>query len=144
MHSLIPEAHAQAAEATKVASDAASILLQYQVLGAFCVFLILLLIGAGFVIRHLYKDIKALNAVTVQDRERLITALERNKESLEGVETALNGVKSTLETRAQAIVDLSHQFEIIAKDLRHGLGNLSQAVDGIFKWMREGRIGGAP
>lgn len=141
---LIPEAQAQTAEATKLGVDAGNVLLQYQVLGAFCLFLIALLIGAALVIRHLYRDIKALNAVTVSDRERLITALERNKDSLQGVETALIGVKTTLDTRAQGIVDLSHQFEIIAKDLRHGLNNLSQSVEGIFKWVREGRIGGAP
>ncbi len=141
---LILEAQAQSAEATKAASEAADILLQYKVLGAFCIFLILMLLAAGFVIRHLYADVKAQNAVTVADRERLIVALEGTKDILEGVERALNGVKGTLDTRAQTLTELSHQFEIIAKDLRHGLNNLSQSVDGIFKWVREGRFGGAP
>lgn len=137
MHSLIPEAHAQAAEAISAGSKAADVFLDRGVLGAVCVFLILLLAVAGLVIRHLYNDLKTNNGQIVSYLAESIKASQGTLHTLERVEDILKELKATLDTRGAAIDGLSRQFEVIASDLRHGLGNLSSGVEGLARWARE-------
>ena len=134
---LIPEASAQAAEATKAAVDAADMLLQYRVLGAACVFLILALCVAGLVIRHQYNDLKALNKEYNDFSREAVKAIEAGRAADESVSDTLQALRGAFEARVQAIADLSHQFDKTATETRHGFANLSHATAGVLELVRD-------
>lgn len=143
---LITEAHAQAAEATQAASKAAEVYLNQGVLGATCVFLIVLLLGACLVIRRLYNDGVESNAREREIIGKLITAVESARDESAAAKEAMRGVREILETRAQAIGDLSHQIDRTATETRHTLGNIASILDAVSRWLHQGRgqIGGGP
>ena len=142
---------AQVPNAQATVDATASFYLNQGVLGATCVLLLLLLAVAGVVIRHLYNDLKAVNAKTGDDRERLIKAIEGQTDTSDGLEKAMEAIKAVLESRGQAVSDLSHQMERTAQDARHSFANLGQAAAGIVTMLAEIRTiisgrsgGGAP
>ncbi|KAB1069279.1 hypothetical protein [Methylobacterium planeticum] len=138
--------------AEKAAADAAGVYLNQGVLGATCIVFILLFLGACWVARGLYNDLKACNAVTLADREKLITAIEGARDETEAVKEALQGIRLVLEGRGHAIGELSHQVDKAATEARHSLGNIASALDAIARrlmdWTGRGRDrdrdGGAP
>ncbi len=108
-------------------------LLTQGVLGVLCVLLILALVVAGLVIRSLHNDIKGLHKEARDDREKLITAIEASTDATESTETALQGIRATLDSRHQTVADLAQRVELIARDAQHGLRNISQALAGVAR-----------
>lgn len=119
--------------------QAAGILLNQGVLGALCVLLILALGVAGVVIKGLYGDVKACNAVSLEDRRELIKAVEAAKDGAERSEDAFKSLQQTLETRGQAVAELSRQFEINAEKMTHGFGNLGQTLESFVRLIERER-----
>lgn len=120
------------------------------ILGATVVLLLILLVVAGFVIRHLYNDLKAGHATTLSDREKLISALSTVAAGDERDRELLQEMKATLIGRTQALGDLSQQMALTAQETRHGFNNIGQMVSGLLDLIRDlklaiGRaVGGAP
>ncbi|GEP11105.1 hypothetical protein [Methylobacterium gnaphalii] len=136
---LIDEAHAQAAEAAKAASQAADVYINQGVLGATCIIFILLFLGACLVARGLYNDLKACNATALADRDKLILAQQAAAVAAEKGVAALESLKNTLETSKDASEDLTRQVELAAAETRHAIANIKSALDGIAGRMDRGR-----
>lgn len=137
----ITEAHAQAAEATKVATGAADVYLNQGVLGATCLIFILLFLGACWVIRAQDRKIDKLQGVALADRDRLLGTINDSEKSLNELASAMKGVQHTLEARGQTVGDLSHQLALQNTEVSHKLANLSQALKMIAGAIRR-RVGG--
>lgn len=127
--------------AEQAATKAAEAYLNNGVLGLTALVFILLFLGSLWVIRGLLNDIKDSHKTALNDRERMITVLQGVAESGRAVQVTLDGVRLTLETRGQAIGDLSHQLERSSQDTRHSLGNLAAAMDAIARWIQSARTG---
>jgi len=136
---LVTDAHAQTAEATQAAAKAAEVYLNQGVLGATCVFLIVLLVAALFVIRSLYNEGLASSARERGIIEKLITAVEGARDESAAVREAMRGIREILETRGQAIGDLSHQIDRTTTETRHTLGNMASILDSVSRWLHQGR-----
>lgn len=117
--------------------------LKQGVLGATIVLLLIFLVIAGLVIRHLYNDLKAVNAITLADREKLILALGTVAAGDERDRELLQEMKTTLAGRTQALGDLSQQMALTAQETRHGFANIGQMVTGLLELIRGIRSGGA-
>ncbi|TXN78279.1 FeoB-associated Cys-rich membrane protein [Methylobacterium sp. WL8] len=116
--------------------------LKQGVLGATIVLLLIFLVIAGLVIRHLYNDLKAVNAITLADREKLILALGTVAAGDERDRELLQEMKTTLAGRTQALGDLSQQMALTAQETRHGFANIGQMVTGLLDLIRGIRAGG--
>lgn len=104
-------------------------------MGAVVVAESLLLIVAGFAIWKLYSDKEGLISKLLQ----VASAMEASKNATERFEDALQALRATLETRGQTVADLSQRVELMDRDLKHGLGNLSAALNGIANFLQRGR-----
>lgn len=100
-------------------------------LGATIVLLLILLAFAGFVIRSLYADVKASNAVNFGDRERLILAQQAAAAAADRVASILEGIKGYLVTNKDASEDLTKQIELAQQEARHSMANVSAGINGI-------------
>lgn len=141
----IASAHAQTKEAIQGAVDAGNVLLQYQVLGAFCVFLILGLIGAGFIIRRQYNDNQALHNSNWQRFEKALVVIEASTAALVESRNADQALSAAINVLGKAVDELSHESEKHDSEVRHGLGGVSSRLDAVYLLLEKLReqIGGA-
>ncbi|KTS09756.1 hypothetical protein SB2_11935 [Methylobacterium radiotolerans] len=123
------------AEAISTAQKTADVFLAQGPMGAVVVAESLLLIVAGFAIWKLYSDKEGLISKLLQ----VASAMEASKNATERFEDALQALRATLETRGQTVADLSQRVELMDRDLKHGLGNLSAALNGIANFLQRGR-----
>lgn len=130
--------------AEKAATGAADAYLNQGVLGATCIIFILLFLGACWVARGLYNDLKACNAAAIAEGKASVKALEAATGAADRQEAAMQGLRATLETRGHAIEELSHQIEKTGQDARHGFANLSQALEAIVRFFVSDRDRGRP
>lgn len=120
---LIDEAHAQAAEAAKVATGAADVYINQGVLGATCIIFILLFLGAVLVIRALYQDIKALQASKLEDQKQIITAQNAATAAAEKISVAMEGIRVAFGEVRDTNEDLNRKVELGTQEIRHSLAN---------------------
>lgn len=121
---LTTTAHAQAAEATKAAVEAGGVLLQYQVLGAFSV---ILLLAVGLLFWLLLRSYDRYHALV----ERVVSIAETSKATSASITAAMATLVSTLTDTTKAVQDLAHEAEGEARDNRHLLGQVAQVVNGL-------------
>ena len=81
------------------------------------------------VIVVLYNSLQESQAAQIRLVERLVTALEAAKDASSRLEDAQRSLGATLETRGQAVGDLSQQLKILAEKMTHGFVNLGQSLD---------------
>lgn len=128
----ISSAYAQTAEATEAASKAASILLQYEILGVFCVFLLLALLVCCYVIRRQYLDNQALHNSNWARHEKAIVVIEASTAAMTETRTTNQVLISTVNVLGKAVEELSHESQKHDSDLRHSMGNAAARLDGHF------------
>lgn len=132
---IVSEALAQAPNPQAVIDQTATFYLNQGVLGATCIFLVLLFIGACWVIRGLYRDLKVSHATSlaaqVADREKMVLALNAAASAAEKAATAQASLASALETNKDASEDLTKQVELATQETRHAVGNIMLAVNGL-------------
>lgn len=109
------------------------------VLGTVCVLLILLVVVLGLVIRALYRDLRVCNDRSLQDRARLVEAVEAAKDGAERSESAFRSLQALMETRGQALGDLSYQVGIVAEKVQHGFGNVAQSLESFVRLIERDR-----
>ncbi len=131
---IILEAQAQTPAIVDKTGDA---LLNQGVLGIVCLLLIFGLVVAGLVIRHQYNDLQALNKEYRDFAREAVKTIEAARAADESVNDTLLALRGAFDTRAQAIADLSHQFDKTATETRHGFANLSHATAGIVELVRD-------
>lgn len=129
---LISEAHGQTAEATKAAVDAGNVLLQYQVLGAACVFLILAVCVLFWLLIRSYDRNTAL-------AERVIASSEASNTATEDNADALKEMRGPIAAIITAIQTLSREIEGESREVRHGLDNIRTGLEGIAKRLERER-----
>lgn len=117
----------------------ATFYLNQGVLGATCVLLLILLGIFGVVIWILHRENKALNGQLLSFTERLIEALNKVASGDERDRELLAAMKATLETRTQALGDLSNQVALSAQETRHGFAQISQALASTVELVRSVR-----
>lgn len=93
---------------------------------------------------YLHRGWQGCQDIALRDRERLITALEAAKDASERFEGTLQSLRATLESRGQAVADLSHQVENVAIKVQHGIGNLSASMEGFVRMLDRDRDRGRP
>lgn len=123
---LISEAHAQAAEATKAAVDAGSVLLQYQVSGALNV---ILLLTVAFLFWRLSVAWDKYTGLV----ERVVAIAEKSTATSASITAAMSTLVSTLTETTKAVQDLAHEAEGEARENRHLLGNVVDMVRALFE-----------
>lgn len=133
---LITEAHAQAAEATQAAAQAAGVLLEYRLLGAICVFL---LIAVGFLSWRLgkmqdrYADLVGQVATVAANSMAAITAQTSATERMQAAQ-------------AVAAEALREQGQEAAKEIqenRHTVANHLAGVNAVMELLARQRQGAA-
>ncbi|MGU3363048.1 hypothetical protein ACLBWX_22285 [Methylobacterium sp. M6A4_1b] len=132
---LITEAHAQAAEATKAAAQAADVFPDRGVLGAACVLLIVALGVTFWLLVRSYDRYQGLV-------ERVVSIAEGSKASQEKTATAFGGLTTALDTTTRAVQDLAREAEGEAREVRHGLANLGTIVSSVADSLRRALSGG--
>ena len=136
---LVSEALAQTPNPQAVIDQTATFYLNQGVLGATCIFLVLLFIGACWVIRGLYRDLKASWASIASEREKLVLAQRATATAAEKSVAALEKLGAALETTKDASEDLTKQVELAAQESRHALSNIKASLDGIAGRLDRGR-----
>lgn len=136
---LVAEAAAQAPNPQAVIDQTATFYLNQGVLGATCLVFIGLFVGACFVIRALYKDLKASHEAGLSERDKLILAQQAAAVAAEKGVAALESLKTALETSKDASEDLTKQVELAAQESRHALSNIKSSLDGIAGRLDRGR-----
>ncbi|UMY16679.1 hypothetical protein MMB17_18630 [Methylobacterium organophilum] len=126
---LISEAVAQTAEATKAAAQAADILLQYKVLGAAC---LLLLLAVAILFWMLIRSHNRHGDLL----ERVIVAIETSKNASADNAEAVKSQTATITSLTTAVQTLSREFEGETREARHDLRNIGSAIRGIAKRLR--------
>ncbi|MDO9428469.1 MAG: hypothetical protein Q7T93_16755 [Methylobacterium sp.] len=130
------EAHAQAAEATQAAAQAAGVLLEYRLLGAICVFL---LIAVGFLSWRLgkmqdrYADLVGQVATVAANSMAAITAQTSATERMQAAQ-------------AVAAEALREQGQEAAKEIqenRHTVANHLAGVNAVMELLARQRQGAA-
>ena len=87
----------------------------------------------------LYRALQECQAAQIKLVERLVTALEAAKDASSRLEDAQRSLGATLETRGQAIGDLSQQLKILAEKMTHGFGNLGQSLESFVRLVERER-----
>lgn len=132
----VTEAHAQAAEATQAAAQAAGVLLEYRLLGAICVFL---LIAVGFLSWRLgkmqdrYADLVGQVATVAANSMAAITAQTSATERMQAAQ-------------AVAAEALREQGQEAAKEIqenRHTVANHLAGVNAVMELLARQRQGAA-
>ncbi len=136
---LVSEALAQTPNPQAVIDQTANFYLNQGVLGATCIFLVLLFSGACWVIRGLYRDLKASWASIASEREKLVLAQQATATAAEKSVAALEKLGAALETTKDASEDLTKQVELAAQESRHALSNIKASLDGIAGRLDRGR-----
>lgn len=137
---MIDAALAQAPNIQATADAATAFYLNQGVLGATVVVLLLLLVVCGLVIRHLYNDIKALNAQICEKFARALTTVEASTTALVESRGTLQSLGAAIEALGKAVGQLSHENETHDREVRHSFGNAMHALAGIADKLKE--IGG--
>lgn len=132
----ITEAHAQVAEATQAASQAAGVLLEYKLLGAICVFL---LIAVGFLSWRLSK---------MQDRYadlvgQVITTAESSKAAIAAQASAVERMQAAQVTAAEALREQGQETAKEIQENRHTVANHLAGVNAVMELLARQRQGAA-
>lgn len=122
----------EAIDAAATAGKAADTFLSRGEYGAIVVVLALVIVvGAGIagaVIKFLYNENKALGARLEEITERAVTALGSVSSANDRDRELLQGMRSSLDTRAQALGDLSNLVGLNGTKVEHGLSQVSQLM----------------
>ncbi len=131
----------EAVTAAVTAGKAADTFLSRGEYGAIVVVLALVIvIGAGIagaVIKFLYNENKALSARLEEITERAVTALGSVASANDRDREVLQGLRTSLDTRAQALGDLSNLVSVNGTKLEHGLAGISQVMGTLVERFRE-------
>jgi F0F1-type ATP synthase membrane subunit b/b' len=132
----ISEAHAQAAEVTQAATQAAGVLLEYKLLGAFCVFL---LIAVGFLSWRLSK---------MQDRYaelvgQIATIAESSKAAITAQTSATERMQSAQAVAAEALREQGQETAKEIQENRHTVANHLAGVNAVMELLARQRQGAA-
>lgn len=120
------EAQAQTAEATKAATQAADILLQYQVLGAACVFL---LIAVGVLFWLLIRTFGRIERLT----ELVAGEMAGNRSATLAQTTALERIHAAQAANAEALREQSHETANEIRETRHTVANHHAGVNAVVE-----------
>ena len=91
------------------------------------------------VVTVLFSRLQESQAAQIRLVERLVTALEAAKDASARLEDAQRSIGATLETRGQAVGDLSQQIKILAEKMTHGFGNLGQSLESFVRLVERER-----
>lgn len=133
---LITEAHAQVAEATQAASQAADILLQYKLLGAFCVFL---LIAVGVLFWLLIKSYGRYGDLVGQ----AIATAESSKAAIAAQVSAVERMQAAQATAAEALREQGQETAKEIQENRHTVANHLTGVNAVMELLARQRQGAA-
>lgn len=132
----VTEAHAQAAEATQAAAQAAGVLLEYKLLGAICVFL---LIAVGFLSWRLgrmqdrYADLVGQVATVAANSMSAITAQTSATERMQAAQA----------TAAEALREQGQETAKEIQENRHTVANHLAGVNAVMELLARQRQGAA-
>ncbi|WP_342106258.1 hypothetical protein [Methylobacterium sp. SI9] len=136
--------HAQVSEAITTAvtaGKAADTFLSRGEYGAIVVVLaVVIVVGAsiaGAVIKFLYNENKALGARLEEIAERAVTGLNTVASANDRDREVLQGLRASLDTRAQALGELSNLVSVNGTKLEHGLAGVSQVMGSLVERFRE-------
>lgn len=129
MSLIIPEAQAQAAEATKVATQAADAYLNNGVLGLTCIVLILAVCVLFWLLVSSFKA----NAALV---ERVVVTMEQSKTAADDNEEATKTNTAAITALTAATQALARELDGEVREVRHGINNVLSSVRGIARKLR--------
>lgn len=132
----LTEAQAQTAETVKAAGQAADILLQYQAIGAFCVFI---LIAFGFVS---WRYMKALDKLAEQGAQ-LATIAANGTSAIASYASAIDRMQAAQATAAETMREQGGETVKEISELRHAVNNHQTAVNAVMGVLAKQRQGAA-
>ena len=133
---LITEAQAQTAEAIKAAGQAGDILLQYQAIGAFCVFI---LIAFGVVS---WRYMKALDKLAEQGAQ-MATIAANSTSAIASYASAIDRIQGAQATAAEALREQGTETAKEISELRHSVSNHQTGVNAVMELLAKQRQGAA-
>ncbi|KQT14004.1 hypothetical protein ASG40_19450 [Methylobacterium sp. Leaf399] len=132
----ITEAQAQVAEATQAATQAAEVLLQYKILGVFCVFL---LIAVGVLFWLLVKAYGRYGDLVGQ----VIVTAESSKAAIAAQAGALERMQVAQATAAEALREQGQETAKEIQENRHTVANHLTGVNAVMELLARQRQGAA-
>ena len=133
---LITEAHVQAAEATQAAVQAADLLLQYKVLGAVCV---LLMIAVGVLFWLLIKSYNRYGDLVGQ----VITTAETSRAAITAQTGAVERMQVAQATMGETLREQGQETADEVKENRHTVANHLTGVNAVMELLARQRQGAA-
>ena len=125
---IVTEANAQAAEATKAASQAAESLLQNQVFGAACIFL---LIAVGILFWRLIGAYEKIGKLT----ELVAGGLQASTNAQQAQTAAMERMQAAQVAAALALQEQSHETAKEISETRHAVANHHAGVNAVVEML---------